>query len=268
MFEMSWHSAATVSSPVVHARPVLHVQGCDTVVSKRYIRQRLIEGCYVPRSNHNTNSDEEPTLLVASDEFEAEITQRIAEGQSLLDQQPVAVDSQLAQLRANFETWDEFNGRLLRRRFSTTQVSDEYKLQIYSSGGKNIQDKEANIKNTIAGQVRKLLSISQQIPLFDSRIAGHESAVGEMPERHISQAKGDRVFVGHGRSAAWRELKDFLTARLGLEYEEFNRVSPAGLATIERLENMLGNASMAFLICTSEDEQADGSRHARENVVP
>ncbi len=76
-----------------------------------------------------------------------------------------------------------------------------------------------------------------------------------------------RIFIGHGRSATWRDLKDFLTERLGLEYDEFNREPTAGLSTKERLLGMLGNCGFAFLVMTAEDEHADGSKHARENVI-
>lgn len=75
------------------------------------------------------------------------------------------------------------------------------------------------------------------------------------------------VFIGHGRSAAWRDLKDFLHDRLGLQWDEFNRETPAGQATKERLEEMLDKASFAFLVMTAEDEQADGSVQARANVI-
>ena len=75
------------------------------------------------------------------------------------------------------------------------------------------------------------------------------------------------VFLGHGRSHIWRELKDFLEDRLGLRVDEFNRISTAGIATTERLSVMLDAASIAFLVMTAEDEQADGQFRARENVI-
>jgi predicted nucleotide-binding protein len=78
---------------------------------------------------------------------------------------------------------------------------------------------------------------------------------------------GNRIFIGHGRSTVWRELKDFLEGRLHLPWEEFNRVPVAGVWTGDRLSSMLDNASMAFLICTAEDEHADSTQHARENVI-
>lgn len=76
-----------------------------------------------------------------------------------------------------------------------------------------------------------------------------------------------RVFIGHGRSLLWRELKDFLADRLRLPWDEFNRETPAGLATSERMQQMLSDATFAFLVMTAEDEHSDGSRHARENVI-
>ena len=76
-----------------------------------------------------------------------------------------------------------------------------------------------------------------------------------------------KIFIGHGRSLVWRVLKDFIEGTLGLPYEEFNRVSAAGEFIGNRLEEMLDESCMAFLIMTGEDEQADGSLHARENVI-
>ena len=76
-----------------------------------------------------------------------------------------------------------------------------------------------------------------------------------------------KVFIGHGRSHVWRELKDFLSETLNLDWDEFNREEPAGYSTFERLSEMLKGATFAFLIMTAEDEHSDSTIHARENVV-
>jgi predicted nucleotide-binding protein len=78
---------------------------------------------------------------------------------------------------------------------------------------------------------------------------------------------GGKVFIGHGRSHAWRDLKDFLQDRLSLPWDEFNRVPIAGVTNIARLSQMLDDASIAFLLMTAEDEQKDGKVHARMNVI-
>jgi len=78
---------------------------------------------------------------------------------------------------------------------------------------------------------------------------------------------GTNVFIGHGRSQVWRDLKDFVKDRLGLPYDEFNRVPVAGITNIQRLTQMLDSAAVAFIVMTAEDEQADGKVEARTNVI-
>lgn len=78
---------------------------------------------------------------------------------------------------------------------------------------------------------------------------------------------GKRVFIGHGRSRQWKELKDFIQDRLQLPWDEFNRIPIAGISNIARLSDMLNNAAVAFLVLTAEDEQVDGTQNPRLNVV-
>lgn len=77
----------------------------------------------------------------------------------------------------------------------------------------------------------------------------------------------NKIFIGHGRSLVWKELKDFLQDRLHLEWDEFNRESVAGRSNKEVLSEKLDNAGFAFLVMTGEDQHADQTTHARENVV-
>lgn len=76
-----------------------------------------------------------------------------------------------------------------------------------------------------------------------------------------------KVFIGHGRSPLWRELKDFIQDRLHLPWDEFNRVPVAGMTNIARLSEMLDAAAIALLVMTAEDELAGGGTQARMNVV-
>ena len=55
-----------------------------------------------------------------------------------------------------------------------------------------------------------------------------------------------KIFIGHGGSHIWRELKEFIVETLELEYEEFNRISPAGKATSNRLKEMLEESCMGI----------------------
>jgi len=97
-------------------------------------------------------------------------------------------------------------------------------------------------------------------------ISGHLGH-GERQSLSTAMNAGKKIFVGHGRSPVWRDLKDFLAERLNLEWDEFNRVSIAGVATVARLDQMLNDASFAFLVLTAEDQVDEDTVRARQNVV-
>lgn len=100
---------------------------------------------------------------------------------------------------------------------------------------------------------------------FDS--ATHSEAAHPSDSSENEEPLKERIFIGHGHSHAWRDLKDFIKDRLNLDWDEFNRESAAGKATKERLEEMLESASFAFLVMTAEHEHEDSTLHARENVI-
>lgn len=107
---------------------------------------------------------------------------------------------------------------------------------------------------------------AKELTTLIRRAADHIDRISQAPPTRARQV-GTRVFIGHGRSLLWRELKDFVADRLDLPYDEFNRVPVAGTTNVDRLSEMLDNAAVAFLILTAEDEQAGGSHVARQNVV-
>lgn len=97
------------------------------------------------------------------------------------------------------------------------------------------------------------------------RAASH---LQNLPSATRSKAmSGTRVFIGHGGSRLWKDLKDFISDRLNLPWDEFNRVPVAGTTNIERLSQMLDSASLGLLVLTAEDEQADNTMNPRLNVV-
>lgn len=104
------------------------------------------------------------------------------------------------------------------------------------------------------------------------RLAGFARKAGSHLFRKARQNRrsltvGTNVFIGHGRSPIWKDLKDFIKDRLGLPYDEFNRVPVAGITNIARLSEMLNDAAIAFLVMTGEDETAEGMMNARMNVI-
>lgn len=100
------------------------------------------------------------------------------------------------------------------------------------------------------------------------RAARHLERVGGEVAPTTGQFRTEgRVVIGHGRSPLWRELKDFVADRLNLPWDEFNRVSVAGVGTTDRLQQMVESSVMALLVATAEDEGPEGTLTARQNVV-
>src|SRR5262249_46221696 len=75
------------------------------------------------------------------------------------------------------------------------------------------------------------------------------------------------IFVGHGRSDQWRDLKDHLHEQHGYKVEAYEVGARAGHTIRDILEDMLTKSSFALLVLTGEDEDAEGHLHARDNVV-
>jgi predicted nucleotide-binding protein len=121
------------------------------------------------------------------------------------------------------------------------------------------------------------IALLAQIKSLESpfTVAAEISKISNQAQRHLlnkslnpkQNRQGTKVFIGHGRAFAWRDLKDFIQDRLHLSWDEFNRVPVAGLTNIVRLSEMLDESAIAFLVMTAEDEQQDGAMHARMNVI-
>jgi len=113
--------------------------------------------------------------------------------------------------------------------------------------------------------IRSAFTACSRLDVLASRAAAHIERLNMA--RSVTRAQGQSVFIGHGRSPLWRELKDFIQDRLHLPWEEFNRIPVAGVTNIDRLTQMLNSSGIAFLVLTAEDERTDGAMVARQNVV-
>ncbi len=75
------------------------------------------------------------------------------------------------------------------------------------------------------------------------------------------------VFIGHGRDASWRDLKDHLFDLHGYRVVAYEVGARAGHEIRDVLEGMLKEASFACLVLSGEDEVGGGKVQARQNVV-
>jgi predicted nucleotide-binding protein len=75
------------------------------------------------------------------------------------------------------------------------------------------------------------------------------------------------IFIGHGRSIQWRNLKDHLTDKQGYTVVAYESGERAGHTIRDILQELLVKGSFALLVLTAEDEMSTGEVRARQNVI-
>lgn len=84
--------------------------------------------------------------------------------------------------------------------------------------------------------IQHTLWIVQNLAKYARQAGSHLS---RRRRQRRAETVGTNVFIGHGRSLIWHELKDLIENRLRLPVDEFNRVPVAGGTNIARLSEML-----------------------------
>lgn len=125
-------------------------------------------------------------------------------------------------------------------------------LRVYFSGGDSDVDVAAPDRETIEAI----------FAIFE----GHLSA-SKLPDEPKSPPPPLTIFVGHGHSKLWRDLKDHLHEKHGYAVEAYETGARAGHAIRDVLDEMASKSAFALLVLTGEDETADGKVRARQNVI-
>jgi predicted nucleotide-binding protein len=113
----------------------------------------------------------------------------------------------------------------------------------------------ATIKGQAKAEVSEILAIfMDDAHLYEVKAPAYE------PERA-------RIFIGHGASPDWQALKTYLSDEMQFTVEAYETLPRAGFDIKEILETALNANNFALLVMTAEDQQADESFNARQNVV-
>jgi predicted nucleotide-binding protein len=129
--------------------------------------------------------------------------------------------------------------------------------QIYSEGSPLLAALPNKPYKTVEGDARQALE--QRVDQAKRIVQALEAA--------LNPILGNKVFIGHGRSLEWLKLKDFIREEFRLPCDEFNVEPVAGVSTAQRIETMVSQAAIAFIVMTAEEKHADGAVYARPNVI-
>jgi hypothetical protein len=116
-------------------------------------------------------------------------------------------------------------------------------------------------KTSISIEAPSRPEIESIFNIFEDALPGSLLATSETP------VQKPVIFIGHGRSVAWRDLKDHLQDKHDYVVSAYEIGSRAGHTIRDILEEMLEESSCAFLVLTGEDETSDGRLLARQNVI-
>jgi hypothetical protein len=113
----------------------------------------------------------------------------------------------------------------------------------------------------VSSSREKILRLSNFVDNFVS-----DCFIPEPPKPHREIPK-PKIFIGHGFSLQWRDLKDHLQDTHGFDVIAYETGARAGHGIRDIIAEMLEKASFAILVMTGEDVMEDGSIMARQNVV-
>ena len=138
-------------------------------------------------------------------------------------------------------------------------ASSEFKLLHFDSQGctlASVSTKQEDLRLGKRGSIQAVLRVLDE----------HEQDC-RLPEEVAKVESSPSIFIGHGRSQVWRDLRDHLTDRHGYRVETYETGARAGHAVRDVLQSMLEQNSFALLVLTGEDETKAGNMRARQNVI-
>lgn len=118
---------------------------------------------------------------------------------------------------------------------------------------------------TVTVQAPQRVDIERIFSVFEKSV--NVSKLKPLPRPPTPAPAAPIVFIGHGRSPVWRDLKDHLHDKHGIKVEAYETGARAGHTIRDILEDMVSKSTFALLVLTAEDEQADGTFRARQNVI-
>jgi predicted nucleotide-binding protein len=229
------------------------------------------------RTSGKPENQERPRLTVPREQLEVELDDRMAKGLELLDRPLRAGTDLVADLGQAFHTWNEYNIELLRKRFTTSEIAEEYQRAggpILMGASESVDNQLKDTREDIGYKQRKLESIKERLPLFD-----HVEPVQTPAPRELTTRRdgGKTVFIVHGHDERTKqEVARFLERLTPLDARILHEQPNQGRTVIEKFEDYAADAAFAVILLTgddvggvkaTDDEPQSLNPRPRQNVV-
>ena len=230
------------------------------------------------RTQETEQTNESTSLKFSREEAASRIEDRIVKGSELKSALVNTQDS-YESTKEEYRLWDDYNEEMLKRMFTTDEVSKEYNPRWYpgpivSGHSPSLGEQIRDLHRDIDRQVRRLKSILGRIELIPSVATQSRENISEGESVSLSK----RVFLVHGHDEVAKTNLEIFLSEIGLEPIVLHRQADEGLTIIEKFEKH-SDVGYAFILLTpdevaylaKEEEKADSERdkslRARPNVI-
>jgi predicted nucleotide-binding protein len=208
------------------------------------------------RLSRTTAEDPEPRLkqpVVAAQEL---LQDRVRRGEALLSSSegwPSSSAEALQELRDKRYSWGDYNEELLRSLFANPdRLLHEYgggPMIAFGGGPEPLPVQVAQFRRDVQRDVRRLTSIIERLPLF-------ESPAESPPVSSAAAPAALRVFVvhGHNESARLAVVRFLENASTNFSVHVLSEAVNRGRTIIEIFEGEAGSATFAVVLLTGDDE--------------
>lgn len=219
-------------------------------------------------------------LLISRDEAKSKLQERIQKGFEIKQSQ-ITSREELDTANNEYSKWSSFNTELLKRIFTTDELSEEYSRWI-SIGAltmhePSLGEKISDLYKDIDREIHRIDSIIERLELIPLRSSSSPEITTEVNLPH-AQSKTKKVFIVHGHDEVAKTSLEVFLHEIGLEPVVLHRQADEGLTVIEKFEKH-SDVGYAFILLTpdeityikSEQIKADNDREkefrARPNVI-
>ena len=216
-------------------------------------------------TRRGTGPEEGPLLRVPRSQLDGEIGRQLELGERIGSQTVQSWD-ELNAMERQLDTWDEFNEELLRRRFTTGKVADDYRRQAFSSSADPVAH-ERWVRGSLAEQMRRLESVRGKLPLIGSEV--EETEVTSSP----AAPKSSKIFLVHGHDELRKhQVAQLLQRGTGERPIILHEPASKGRTIIEKFEDHASEAGFAVILLTADDvgrakDKEELNPRARQNVI-
>ena len=216
-------------------------------------------------------------LLISRAEAEAKLKERIQKG---LEIKQVQINSREAfdASKNEYSKWDSFNTELLKRIFTTEELSEEYSRWLVGGGislmrPPSLAEKIANFYKDIDQKIHRIDSIIERLELIPLKNADYVITSSDEPTHVLKKTK--KVFVVHGHDEIVKTSLEVFLHEIGLEPVVLHRQADEGQTIIEKFEKH-SDVGYAFILLTpdeiayikSDDSKVDTERKKEFRALP